>query len=137
MLIRGGLYIDTLADIAFMDDYVIVFNNMLDEYGLTKAQVTRWSGLSHNMIMRFTAGGNISTTYFFSLIRSMPIDFQEDFWNRILSPDIKVDSKQMHWPSLIANASYSDVQDILMALAHRWRILVDERNIDESNIEAS
>lgn len=120
-----------------MDDYVIVFNNLLDEYGITKAQVERWSGLSHNMVIRFTVGGNISTTYFFSLIRSMPIDFQQDFWGRVLSSDTELKSKEMHWPSLIANASYFDIQDILMALAHRWRVLVSQQNIDESNIKAS
>ena len=114
-----------------MDDYVIVFNNLLDEYGYTKAQITRWSGLSHNMIMRFTAGNNVSTTYFFRLIRSMPSEFQNDFWSRVLSLDIEIKPKNIHWASVIANASYLDIQDILIALSSRWAILVGERDLED------
>ena len=120
-----------------MDEYVFVFNNLLNEYGFTKAQIERWSGLSHNMVMRFTAGDNISTTYFFCLIRSMPMDFQEDFWSRILSSDVEFKAKEIHGPSLISNASHSDIKDILMALAHRWPILAGESDITESNLKAS
>ena len=124
-----------------MDDYVIIFNSLIEAYGYSKSQIARWSGLSRPMIIRFCSGENISTTYFFKLIRSMPIEFQEDFWSHVLSVEQTKEIELIRnpsWYTLISDASYTDIQEILQALANRWSVIVDNKNSGNAKeLEAS
>lgn len=124
-----------------MDDYVIIFNSLIEAYGYSKSQIARWSGLSRPMIIRFCSGENISTTYFFKLIRSMPIEFQEDFWSHVLSVEQTKEIELIRnpsWYTLISDASYTDIQEILQALANRWSVIVDNKNSgNPKELEAS
>ena len=116
-----------------MEDYVTIFNNLLETYGYSKSQLSRWSGLNRTMIIRFCSGDNISTTYFFKLIRSLPVEFQNDFWSSILSSE-QTDqislTRDLSWYTLISNASYKDIQEILQALSSRWSVLIADKNHD-------
>ena len=124
-----------------MDDYVIIFNTLIETYDYSKSQIARWSGLSRTMIIRFCSGENISTKYFFKLIRSMPVEFQEDFWSHVLSVEQTKEIELIRnpsWCTLIADASYKDIQEILQALANRWSVIVDDKNSGNSKeLEAS
>lgn len=124
-----------------MDDFVIIFNTLMESYGYSKSQISRWSGLSRTMIIRFCSGENISTTYFFKLVRSMPIEFQEDFWSHVLSVEQAKEIELIRnpsWYTLIADASHKDIQEILQALANRWSVIVGDKNSDNTKeLEAS
>lgn len=116
-----------------MEDYVIIFNKLLLDYGYSQAQVVRWSKLSQPTISRFCAGENVSAKFFFVLIRSMPSEFQVNFWSKFLSFALTDHERSsMSWEVLISEASLEDVQEILSALAKRWPALLESLNLKKS-----
>ena len=98
---------------------VIVFNKVRSrsEFNYTGAQIVEWTGFDKSTVSRFLNGKtDLSVSKFFQLIRSMPTPFQEAYWSELL----ELDYQDRSWQTLIARASFADIQEILNALAERW-----------------
>lgn len=105
-----------------MADEATIFNkvNSRLEFNYSGAQIAKWSGLETSLISRFLTGkSNISVSKFLQLIRSMPSEFQQAYWSELLEIETKP-SGSRSWDSLISQASYDDVEEILNAIAARW-----------------
>ncbi len=52
----------------------------------------------------------------------MPKSFQEAYWKETLNANYVTENNKilLHWSSLISEASYTDLQEILNAIALRW-----------------
>jgi hypothetical protein len=105
-----------------MADEVTIFNkvNRRLEFNYSGAQIAKWSGLETSLISRFLNGkSDISVSKFLQLIRSMPPEFQQAYWSELLEIETKPEELGS-WRSLIARASYEEVEEILNAVADRW-----------------
>ncbi len=108
-----------------MNKEVIIFNkiNGREEFGFSRREIADRSRLDASLISRFLNGKtDISVSKFFQLINSMPKSFQEAYWNETLNSNYVTDDNKtlLHWASLISEASYTDLQEILNAIALRW-----------------
>jgi hypothetical protein len=103
---------------------VTVFNKVNKAFNYSGVQIAQWSGLEPSLISRFLNGkSDISVSKFFRLIRSMPQEFQEAFWEQTLGLENErelLQSKRLPWSALISEASYGDIEEILNAIAVRW-----------------
>lgn len=103
-----------------MTEEVIIFNkvNERPDFNYSGVQIARWSGLDKSLVSRFLNGkSDISANKFLQLVRSMPLPFQDAYWSELL----KIGARQEgNWQSAIARASYSEIQEILSAIAERW-----------------
>lgn len=104
-----------------------IFNRInKSSFNYTGAEIARLSGLDKSLISRFLNGKTeISATKFLQIIRSMPEDFQQQYWADLLGTNVEVLSgrdAQGHipWSELIKQASYSEIEEILNAIADRW-----------------
>ena len=104
---------------------VTIFNKINERkgFGFTGAQIASWSGVDASQISRFLNGKtDISVSKFFKVISSMPESFQEAYWTETLNFHhvTKREKKEIHWSVLISEASYTDIEEILNAIALRW-----------------
>ena len=111
-----------------MNKEVIIFNkiNGKEEFGFSRREIADRSRLDASLISRFLTGKtDISVSKFFQLINSMPKSFQEAYWYETLNSNYVTNDNKMllHWASLISEASYTDLQEILNAMALRWEEL--------------
>ncbi len=108
-----------------MNKEVIIFNriNARDDFGFSRKEIANRSRLDASLISRFLNGKtDISVSKFFQLINSMPKSFQEAYWKETLNANYVTENNKilLHWSSLISEASYTDLQEILNAIALRW-----------------
>jgi len=101
----------------------IIFNKVNEAFNYSGSEIARMSGLSRSVVCRFlTAKRDISLSNFLTIVRSMPLEFQEAYWDELLG--IKsaqaLRSTRIPWTDLIAKASYSEIEEILNAIADRW-----------------
>jgi hypothetical protein len=97
-----------------------IFNkiNQRPEFGYSGIQISTFSGLDKSLISRFLAGKtDISASRFTSLIKSMPRPFQKAYWAEIIGTQIQ---QEATWSALISQASITDIEEILTAIAGRW-----------------
>ncbi|MFP5274911.1 hypothetical protein [Coleofasciculus sp.] len=102
---------------------VIIFNKVNSVFNYSGAEIARRSGLHRSLISRFLTGKtDISFSNFLTIVRSMPLEFQEAYWDELLG--IKsaqaLRSTRIPWTDLIAKASMSEIEEILNAIADRW-----------------
>ena len=118
-----------------MNREVIIFNriNARDDFGFSRREIADRSRLDPSLISRFLNGKtDISVSKFFQLINSMPKSFQEAYWDETLNANYVNENNKviLHWSSLISEASYTDIQEILNAIGLRWAEL--EKNQTKS-----
>lgn len=90
--------------------------------GYTAKQISGWSGVHESTLSRFINGkSDMKAGDFFDLLTCLPEEFQEQFWIRFRHVD-------SDWRSLVAAASVKDVEEILQALAERYRSENAEKN---------
>lgn len=104
-----------------------IFNRInKSSFNYTGAEIARLSGLDKSLISRFLNGKTeISVAKFFQIIRSMPEEFQKQYWGEVLGTDVEVllghdSNRRVPWTELIKQASYSELQEILSAIGERW-----------------
>lgn len=98
---------------------VTVFNKVRErpEFNYSGAQIVEWTGFDKSAVSRFLNGKtDLPMSKFFHLIGSMPTPFQQAYWSELLN----LDYQDRSWRSLISQASYADIEEILNAIAERW-----------------
>jgi hypothetical protein len=116
-----------------MNQEVLLFNkiNSFPQFRYSVTQIAKWSNLDKSHVSRFLNGKNdMTVTKFFQLLRSMPNEFQQVYWSELLNLH-----RDKSWRSLILQASMSDIEEILNALAERWGELVKSRELVKSKEE--
>ncbi len=101
------------------EEHVRVFNKVLsrEEFRYPGTEMASWSGLSNSQISRFLNGKtDLPSSKFFHLLASMPPKFQRQYWAELLGL-----RNDRDWRSLVAVASVKDVEEILQAVAERYR----------------
>ena len=116
-----------------MTNEVILFNKINSRpcFKYSGVQIAKWAGLDRSSVSRFLNGKtDISLSKFFLIIRSMPTPFQQAYWSELL--DLEYQEKS--WYSLISQASYADIEEILKIIAARWADLGKSREQDLANV---
>ncbi len=109
-----------------MSREVIVFNkiNSRTRFNYGCVEICRMSGLEKSQVSRFLNGKTeLGVSKFFQLIRSMPKEFQEAYWEEMLSSRSvgeMLGGDRILWTELIAEASFTDIEEILNAITERW-----------------
>lgn len=109
-----------------MSQEVIVFNkiNSRTRFNYGCVEICRMSGLEKSQVSRFLNGKTeLGVSKFFQLIRSMPKEFQEAYWEEVLSSRSvgeMLGCDRILWTELIAEASFTDIEEILNAITERW-----------------
>jgi transcriptional regulator with XRE-family HTH domain len=114
-----------------------IFNkvNNLGGFNLTGAEIAKASGLDKSIVSRFLNGKtNISLSNFLKLIKSMPTEFQEMYWNELLGIKSVKLSDSVNWKEFISIASYSEIEEILNAIADRWSKLAKTKEKELMNV---
>ncbi len=107
--------------------YVTIFNkvNSYGEFSYSNKDIAGWSGFDPSKVSRFLNGRtNIPTSDFFKLLDCMPTRFQQCYWEALIG------NKDKQWRSLIAKASASEIQEILVAISERWAALNGDQKLD-------
>jgi hypothetical protein len=106
---------------------VTIFNkiNSLPQFNFSGVEIFQMSGIEKSQISRFINGKiDLGTSKFFQLIRSMPPEFQQRYFQEALAMNIEVKelkkSDRIPWTEMIGSADYEDIEEILSALAARW-----------------
>lgn len=103
-----------------MNKEISVFNKVNSRFNYTQAQIARWWGKDPSGVNRFIKGkSDLPTSEFIRLIGSMPVDFQNSYWEEFLRElEVKVDLNK-DWEQIIAKATRNDLAEIFLAVARR------------------
>ena len=120
---------------------VTIFNKVNSElqFRFSGVQIHRMSGIEKSQISRFLNGKiDLGMSKFFQIIRSMPPEFQQRYFQEALAINIKVKdlkkSDRIPWTEMISSADYEDMEEILSALAARWLELGKAKQKDLVNV---
>ena len=102
-----------------------IFNeiNSLPRFGLSQADIARSSGLQTSLVSRFLNGREVNLGNFLRLIDSMPEEFQQLYWRKLLSDKVFKDPPR-DWRMIIQSASIEDIAEILEAISGWWSDLI-------------
>lgn len=102
-----------------------IFNeiNSLPKFGLSQADIARSSGLQTSLVSRFFNGREVNLSNFLRLINSMPEEFQQLYWRKLLSDDVFKDPPK-DWRTIVQSASIEEIAEILEAISDWWSDLV-------------
>jgi len=102
-----------------------IFNeiNSLPKFAISQVDIAKLSGLQTSWISRFLNGREVNLSNFLQLINSMPKDFQQLYWRKVLSNEV-FDDPPKDWRTLIHSASISDIAEILDIISDWWADLV-------------
>jgi transcriptional regulator with XRE-family HTH domain len=115
-------------------DYIKIFNILLErrEYRYSLSELSDLSGLGVSQLSRFLNGKtDLPVSKFFHLIKSMPSQFQKDYWCELKVQDVR----SINWRALISNASLEDIEEILRALSNRYTELKNNKQSQSEEIE--
>ena len=76
---------------------------------------------------------DLPVSKFFILVRSMPLQFQKDYWYEL--EEIEVGQLNRNWKALISDASLEDIEEILRALSNRYSELKNSKSSSQSEEE--
>jgi hypothetical protein len=110
---------------------VTIFNkiNERPEFSYSGAQISKWSGLDKSLVSRFlNEKTDISVSKFFQLIQSMPTPFQQAYWAEVLLLN-SAQGNEKSWRERVSQASVSDIEEILSAIASRWAELGKDKEL--------
>lgn len=110
-------------------DYIKIFNTILErqEYRYSLSELSNFSGLGTSQLSRFLNGKtDLPVSKFFILVRSMPLQFQKDYWFEL--EEIEAGQLNRNWKALISDASLEDIEEILRALSNRYSELKNSKS---------
>ena len=110
-------------------DYIKIFNIILQrqEYRYSLSELSDFSGLGTSQLSRFlNEKTDLPVSEFFLLIRSMPLQFQKDYWFEL--EEVEADQLNKNWKALISDASLEDIEEILRALSNRYSELKNSKS---------
>ena len=110
-------------------DYIKIFNIILkrQEYRYSLSELSDFSGLGSSQISRFlNEKTDLPVSKFFILVRSMPLQFQKDYWFEL--EEIEAVQLNRNWKALISDASLEDIEEILRALSNRYSELKNSKS---------
>lgn len=113
----GYTYMNSTIKECIVSDYILVFNNLLKKYGLSHSEVARRSGLNQPTVSRFCSGRDVLTSNYFQLIRSMPAEFQREYWQFLLA-DRDWNSELIR--DKVNTASVDEIREVMNAILDRW-----------------
>jgi transcriptional regulator with XRE-family HTH domain len=114
-----------------------IFKKVNRTYGFSGAEISRMSGLDSGVISRFLSGkqNDMFLSRFLQLIRSIPKEFQEDYWEEFLGyKNVKLTSERIPWTDLIKRADSNDLEEILKAISDRWTELTNKKTDQQKEL---